>query len=505
MIKIRPLRPTCAVIGAALMALMALVGCAGSGSDKAGGKAVGKPLVLTLANPLGDSEELQGFSAEVSRLSGGTIRIHVQNRWRFGQAAFENGLIKDVQAGKADLGVAGTRAWDSVGVHSLDALDAPLLIDSYALQQRVLQSSLIGPMLRGLAPLGLAGLGILPGPLRRPLGVARPLLVPRDFSGLRFGVQQSRVGSATIRALGATPVWFAVSAPIAGLGGIEQQINAIQGNQYDRVGNYLTTNVVLWPRPLVVFSNRATFAKLTPAQRRILTRAVADDLTPERNVVQSTERSDTGSLCEVHRLRFVTASRRDLAALRRAVQPVYRELERNSQTRAQISQIETLSAAVPSEARPGCGRTLAAVPARSPLDGVWQMRTKYGDEPSDPAPVAENYGDWIFVFDRGHFADTQRYLNACTWGYGTYAVKGSQMAWTFTDGGGIEPNGAANKPGESFRFGWSLYRDTLSVTATPGATSPVNFRGKPWHRISATPSGRYFDKRCPPPANALPG
>ena len=209
-------------------------------------------------------------------------------------------------------------------MHSLDGLNAPLLINSYALQQRVLQSSLIGPMLRGLAPMGLEGLGILPGPLRRPLGVARPLLVPHDFSGLRFGVQQSRVASATIRALGAKPVWFAVSAPIAGFDGVEQQINAIQGNRYDRVGRYLTTNVVLWPRPLVVFSNRATFAKLTPAQRRILTKAVADDLTPERNVIQSTERSDTGSLCEVHRLRFVTASRGDLVALRRAVQPVYR-------------------------------------------------------------------------------------------------------------------------------------------------------------------------------------
>jgi TRAP-type C4-dicarboxylate transport system substrate-binding protein len=501
MIRNRPLRPMCAVIG---VALVTLVGCAGSGSDKAGGKAAGKPLVLTLANPLGDSEEVHGFSAEVSRLSGGTIRIDVKSGWRFGQAAFENGLIKDVQAGKADLGVAGTRAWDSVGVHSLDALNAPLLIDSYALQQRVLQSSLIGPMLRGLAPVGLAGLGILPGPLRRPLGVARPLLGPRDFSGLRFGVQQSRVGSATIRALGAKPVWFAVSAPIAGLGGVEQQINAIQANQYDRVGKYLTTNVVLWSRPLVVFSNRATFAKLTPAQRRILTQAVADDLTPERNVVQSTERSDTVSLCEVHRLRFVTASRSDLVALRRAVQPVYRELERDSQTRAQISQIETLSAAVPPEATPRCISTRAPATARTPLDGAWQMRTKYGDEPADPSPVPENYGDWIFVFDRGHFADTQRYLNACTWGYGTFTVKGSQMAWTFTDGGGIQPTNAANKPGESFRFGWSLYRDTLAVTATPGATSPLNFRGKPWHRISATPSWSYFDKRCPPPANALP-
>jgi TRAP-type transport system periplasmic protein len=502
MIRIGPTKPLLVVIA---IALVALAGCASSGSDKAGGKPARKPLVLTLANPLGDSEEVQGFSAEVSRLSGGTIRVEVESRWRFGQVAFENGLINDVRAGKADLGVAGTRAWDSFGVHSLDALNAPLLIDSDALQQRVLQSSLIPPMLHGLAPLGLAGLGILPGPLRRPLGVARPLLGPSDYAGLQIGVQQSKVGSATMQALGAKPVWFAVGAPTAGFGGVEQHIDGIQGNQYDRVGKYLTTNVVLWPRPLVVFANHTMFARLTSAERRILTQAVADDLTPERKFVQSTEQSDIGSLCEVQRLRFVSASQSDLVALRRAVQPVYSQLERDPQTRSQIAQIETLRNSVAPAAALRCSQPVAPGTARTPLDGVWQMTTKYGDEPSDPNPVPENYGDWIFVFDRGRFADTQSYLNACTWGYGTLTVKGNQMAWTFINGGGIEPTNSANKPGESFLFGWSLYRDTLAVTPVSGATSPLNFRGKPWRRISAIPSWSYFNKRCLPPANALPG
>ena len=40
-------------------------------------------------------------------------------------------MIGDVEAGKADLGWAGSRAFDSVGVPSFDALHAPLLIDSY--------------------------------------------------------------------------------------------------------------------------------------------------------------------------------------------------------------------------------------------------------------------------------------------------------------------------------------------------------------------------------------
>src|SRR6516162_4114615 len=103
-----------AVLTAGLVAML-LAGCAGPGVNKAGGQAARPPVVLTLANPLGSSEEVDGFVGEVARLSGGTIRIDVRSRWRYGQVAFESGLIGDVRAGKADLAVAGSRAWDSVG------------------------------------------------------------------------------------------------------------------------------------------------------------------------------------------------------------------------------------------------------------------------------------------------------------------------------------------------------------------------------------------------------
>jgi hypothetical protein len=77
------------------------------------------------------------------------------------------------------------------------------------------------------------------------------------------------------------------------------------------------------------------------------------------------------------------------------------------------------------------------------------------------------------------------------------------MSWTFEDGGGIAPNEAYDKPGEFFVFDFSAYRDTLTVKPVKGEISPLNFRVKPWRRVSDTPSLRYFSKRCPPPAAAL--
>ena len=148
-----------------LAVVAVLAGCTGPGLDKAGGSQSRRPVVLTLANFIGESVELDGFAGEVRRLLAGTMRIDIRSRWRPGQVDSENGLIGDVSAGKADLGVAGSRAWDSVGVSSFRALSAPLLINSYALQDRVLRSPMTGQMLRGLRPLGLAGIGVLPGPV----------------------------------------------------------------------------------------------------------------------------------------------------------------------------------------------------------------------------------------------------------------------------------------------------------------------------------------------------
>src|SRR5436190_17552804 len=115
---------------------MFAVGCRGSSANKAGGPHAKSTLVLTMAD-WSDGDGLEAFANQVERLSGGTMRIVAKTKWRHGQSRSENGLIGDISAGKADLGVAGSRAWDSVGVNSFRALHAPLLIDSYALQEEV--------------------------------------------------------------------------------------------------------------------------------------------------------------------------------------------------------------------------------------------------------------------------------------------------------------------------------------------------------------------------------
>ena len=105
----------CARLVVLLAVVAVLAGCTGPGRDKAGGSQPRQPVVLTLANANGQTGELDGFASNVARLSGGTMRVDIKFGWRQGQAGFAKGLIEDVRAGKADLGVVGSRAWDSVG------------------------------------------------------------------------------------------------------------------------------------------------------------------------------------------------------------------------------------------------------------------------------------------------------------------------------------------------------------------------------------------------------
>ena len=89
----------------------------------------------------------------------------------------------DVAAGEIDLGWAGTRVFDTLDVKSFQALTAPMLVDSYALESAVIESGITEQMMQGLDGLGVAGLGVLADGLRKPIGVTGPDPRPGGLAG----------------------------------------------------------------------------------------------------------------------------------------------------------------------------------------------------------------------------------------------------------------------------------------------------------------------------------
>ena len=97
----------------------------------------------------------------------------------------------------------GTRVFDTLGVTSFRALTAPMLIDSYPLQEAVITSEIPGEMVDSLEEIGVSGIAVLADGLRRPIAVNEPLLSPADFDGITFQSYRSQTHADAIHALGA--------------------------------------------------------------------------------------------------------------------------------------------------------------------------------------------------------------------------------------------------------------------------------------------------------------
>ena len=482
------------VVGAVILS-----GC-GAQADKSGGEQAAAPLVLKGISTR-NSGEAQPFIDQVAELSHGSITLELAAGWRGESITGESESIDEVRSGAADFAVVPVRAWRDAGVTSFDALIAPMAIDSYALQDAVLQDGMVDEMLAGVDSLGLTGIGILPGPMRRLGGITRDMLMTNDFQGADIAISPGGVADYSMRALGATPhaVQFN-AAPIIGFDGLEAQLDVIGG--YDDVTHTVATNVDLWPRPQVVVANTAKLAALSTEQRQLLNTAAKQAVPAITEVQKKGESAGLGEICFRGKLEMVTATDEQLAQLRQAFTPVTQWLSADEATGNFLRRIDDLRAAanIGPELVPSCATIVSAAapspPAQSaaqtPIDGRYEMVTTRDEllafgEPEDNASES-NYGTWERVFDGGRFTETQEAGSTHTTASGTYSVDDDKLTMTYDEGAGTGVGAKSHRrAGEVDKWTWSLYRDQLTLTwidpsLKPGAyPSPVNV--KPWTRL----------------------
>jgi TRAP-type C4-dicarboxylate transport system substrate-binding protein len=327
------------LVGVALLA----AACSDSAKgDKAGGAAEIEPHELIMAQPNGSPpDQLVSWAEEVSERSGGTLTIKFKNDWRIGDTDFESATIEDVRAGKVDLAWVGARVFDRVGVDSFQALLAPMLVDSHDLQAAVFEAGIPDQMLRGLDEIDLVGIGVLPGPMRKILGISEPFVEPADFAGKTIGLQDSALAADTLKALGATPRVAPSGADLDGLDAYEQQLASIVGNRYYAEADYVTANVNLWPRPLVIVMGTEVLEGLAPSQQNALREAAADAIPAALDDSRAEDEEAVTILCR-EGMTLAMASDAAIASLRAAVTPEYEKLNSNPTTRAHVAAIQEL-------------------------------------------------------------------------------------------------------------------------------------------------------------------
>jgi TRAP-type transport system periplasmic protein len=316
---------------------------------------VSQPVVLRMADlnagsDLNGTPEIQYFVQRVSDLSGGKVSVKVV--YSVGGLAMnaEQQVVKDVAGGSFDLGFAGTGVFDTLGVPNFQALSAPMLIDSYPLENAVIRSSLPAKMMTGLAKLDVTGLAVLGDEMRRPVGVRKPIMSLADWRGITFGIYPSKTEEAAVRALGAKPgPGFATARDQALASGALQgfDLNLVYYHQLGKepAAPYVTANVDLWPRTVALFANPGRLAKLSAAQRRLVTQAAADAAVHSTGLFTD-EDTVVRDICQSGG-RLADASAADLQTLRQRFAPVYANLEADPQTKAMIGQITALKKSTP--------------------------------------------------------------------------------------------------------------------------------------------------------------
>jgi len=496
-------------IGSGVAVAIAALAAAALGAQGAAGSvrtAPQAPVVLRMANgyaDLGYEPAVAYFVKRVQQRSHGALRVEVVSDWGNYKPGYEQRIVRDVAGRKADLGWVGTRIFDTLGVRSLQALTAPMLIDSYPLERAVIASGLPARMLAGLAPLHVTGLAVLADGLRKPIAVDGPLLGPGDWRGVTFAAFRSRGQATSIRALGATPseAWsdaLAAAIDSGAVQGFEKNLLVYGITGLAKSAPYVTANVNLWPQTAALLANPARVAALTTAQQSWL-RGAAADASARSAALAAHDQRLVAPLCKAG-ARFANASADDLAALRTAFAPVYAQLSQDPQTRAFIAGIRRLkssTAAGPALSIPsGCAttprRTASADSSRS-IDGVYRVSWPAKELIAAGASRAYARGNaGVVTMTLRNRALKLSYLDApdCL---GRYRVVGAGITIVFDRRSGCHGEIVAR---------WSLTGSQLRLRVSK-ATDPgdeIVFGRKPWRRLGPA----AFAVRAPAPT-ALDG
>ena len=329
------------VCGVAALAMLLLAACSGV-PDRAGGQAQQTVTVLKVGQPNagGPFDQLRLWADEVARLSGGALQIQFENAWR-DDPTNERMLLRDVRDAKYDMASVSARVLDQDGSHAFQALSAPLLVDSYELEEAVLEHSIADRMLSDVHARDVEGVTVPPGILHRLASTRFAPTSAAVFAGKVIGTPDSHVGEATVRALGGTPAGLYSSANVNGMDALTAQPGSVSGNSYQDRFRHLAGNVVLWPRPLAIMMGKKAASSLGDDQRRLLVSAAQHVWSGAIQAARDDDAEGLRILCGAGVV-IDYASEQDLAGLRAAVQPVYDDIGHDPRSKSWLDEINRL-------------------------------------------------------------------------------------------------------------------------------------------------------------------
>ncbi len=206
-------------------------------------------------------------------------------------------------------------------------LNLPYLFTNRAQWYALLDGPLGTELLARLEQHGLVGLGYPENGIRHVTNNVRPITKPEDLRGIKIRVMPSPVFISTFKALGALPtaIPWAELYPALQQGVVDAQENPvvnIYGSKFYEVQKFLSLTGHTYD-PNIYFMNKKFFDAL-PKEDQAVLRAVAKEVIAwQRTEAQKDEQVQLAELKT--KMKVNEVAKDQLAAFRRACQPVYAE------------------------------------------------------------------------------------------------------------------------------------------------------------------------------------
>ena len=388
--------------GAAVVAMVALAAGACSGGTEAApssSPSSGPDVVLRVATNDGPDTPtgaaILAFARTVDDLSDGEIRV--EPAWEAAGADpddWDQAVAATVTSGENALGLIPTRAFDVLGVHSLQALQTPFLLTSSARVDAVVRSKLADDLMQGLDGVGLTGLGLFPEDLRRLFAYGEPFTRPAQLDGRGIRAPRSDMTAAVLGSVGARvddpsgDDWTA-AVEAGELAGVESSLAGMAGLVGDHP-TVTTTNLVLFPKVNVLVVHRETFEDLTEDHRVLLRQAV--QVTAGEPGLVPSERDSAEAFCGAGG-RIVAGRPADVAAFEDAMSDTVPPHE-PAATRELARAVGDLVEGLPEhEAVPPCRQPSGAAgasPSAAPSETLLVVDTQIGSGEDAASPVIDS-------------------------------------------------------------------------------------------------------------------
>jgi C4-dicarboxylate-binding protein DctP len=267
------------------------------------------------------------FKVLAEQMTQGRVKVQVYPN---SQLYKDREELEALQLGAVQMLAPSLAKFSPLGVKEFEAFNLPYIFPSQQALYAVTEGPIGRALLRKLEPKGITGLAYWDNGFK-VMSANKPLLAPHDFRGLRMRIQASRVLDAQMRALGAQPLALAFSETAAAL-----RDGVVEGTE-NTPSNMLTQRMHASQKHLTVSNhgylgyavivNKKFWDGLPGGIRKQLEQAMRAATAYEKTIAQRTNDAALEAIRRAGTTTIHTLSPQQQAAWRRAMQPVYAQME----------------------------------------------------------------------------------------------------------------------------------------------------------------------------------